>query len=148
MGATNLTLAYYKAMGLGEAVFGLGSTGGGAPAAAVLAVYGTTSIVGQGTTGAAQLYSAFTGNYGTPTKVAQIGTILSGPATGLGTLALGGSLNTAERNASYESMFTAGTGLVDAIQKESGSMIGNAIDWSLGYLGMQPGASGGCGGGH
>jgi hypothetical protein len=96
----------------------------------------------------AQLYSAVTGNYGGPVKVAQIGSILSGPVSGLGTLVAGGNLATAERNAGYESMFTAGTGLVDAFQKESGAMIANLVDWSFTYRGLQPGASGGCGSGH
>ncbi len=84
MGAANLGLAVGKGFALGGAVAGLGATGVGAPAAAVLAVYGTVSIFGQGLTGAAQLYSAATGNYGTAADVAQIGNILSGPVSGLG----------------------------------------------------------------
>ena len=116
MGAANLGLAVGKGFALGGAVAGLGATGVGAPAAAVLAVYGTVSIFGQGLTGAAQLYSAATGNYGTAAGVAQIGNILSGPVSGLGTLLGGGSLATAERNAGYESAFTAGAGLIDAIR--------------------------------
>jgi hypothetical protein len=90
MGAANLGLAVGKGFALGGAVAGLGATGVGAPAAAVLAVYGTVSIFGQGLTGAAQLYSAATGNYGTAAGVAQIGNILSGPVSGLGTLLGGG----------------------------------------------------------
>jgi hypothetical protein len=147
-GAVNLGLAIYKAQELPVAVAGLASTGAGAPAAAVTAVYGTTSIFGQGLTGVAQLYSAATGNYGRPVKVAQIGSILSGPVSGLGTLIAGGGLARAERNANYESMFTAGTGTVDGFMKESAGMIASLADWSFTYLGLQPGASGGCGSGH
>ena len=66
MGAANLGLAVNKAPELGAVVWGLSVTGAGVPAAAVLAVYGTTSIFGQGLSGSAQLYSAATGNYGTP----------------------------------------------------------------------------------
>jgi hypothetical protein len=51
MGAANLGLAVGKGFALGGAVAGLGATGVGAPAAAVLAVYGTVSIFGQGLTG-------------------------------------------------------------------------------------------------
>jgi hypothetical protein len=54
MGAANLGLAVGKGFALGGAVAGLGATGVGAPAAAVLAVYGTVSIFGQGLTGAAR----------------------------------------------------------------------------------------------
>ena len=44
MGAANLGLAVGKGFALGGAVAGLGATGICAPAAAVLAVYGTVSI--------------------------------------------------------------------------------------------------------
>ena len=115
MGAANLGLAAGKGAALGGAVAVLAAIGAVAPAA-VLAVYGTVSVFGQGLTGAAQLYSAATGNYGTAASVAQIGNILSGPVSGLGTLLRGGSLAAAERNAGYESAFTAGSGLIDAIR--------------------------------
>ena len=88
--------------------------GRGDPAAAVLAVYGTVSIFGQGLTGAVQLYSAATGNYGTAAGVAQIGNIrvrwvVSEPCWAVEALS-------SERNAGYESAFTAGAGLIDAIR--------------------------------
>jgi hypothetical protein len=57
-GAVKLGLAVYKAQELPLAVAGLATTGGGAPAAAVLAAFTTASIFGQGLTGMAQLYSA------------------------------------------------------------------------------------------
>jgi hypothetical protein len=148
MGATNLGLAAYKATVLPGAVGTLGSTGVGAPAAAVLGVYGTVSITGQAISGTAQLYSAFTGNYGTPAKIARVGNILSGPATGLGTLITGGSLATAERNAGYESIYTAGTGLINGVVGEKAAEImtnyGDAIN---SWFGLAPGANGGCGSG-
>ena len=148
MGVTNLGLAAYKATVLPGAVGALGATGVGAPAAAVLGVYGTVSITGQSISGTAQLYSAFTGNYGTPAKIAQVGNILSGPATGLGTLIMGGSLATAERNAGYESIYTAGAGLINGVIGEKAAEImtnyGDAIN---SWFGLAPGANRGCGSG-
>jgi len=148
MGAANLGLAIYKTPELLARVLALSGTVAGAPAAGVLGAYGTTSLFGQALAGTAQLYSAASGNYGTPTKVAQVGTILSGPVSGLGTLAAGGSLATAEKNAGFESMFTAGTGFVSGIQKMGASQIAQMTDWSIAFLGLSPGASAGCGGGH
>lgn len=136
MGAANLGLAVGKGFALGGAVAGLGATGVGAPTAAVLAVYGTVSIFGQGLTGAAQLYSAATGNYGTAGKVAQIGNILSGPVSGLGTLLGGGSLASAERNAGYESAFTAGAGLIDAIRAGGAALPLAMADHSTAQMGL------------
>jgi RHS repeat-associated protein len=149
MGAANLGLAVGKGFALGGAVAGLGATGVGAPAAAVLAVYGTVSIFGQGLTGAAQLYSAATGNYGTAAGVAQIGNILSGPVSGLGTLLGGGSLATAERNAGYESAFTAGAGLIDAIRAGGAGLSLAMADHNTAQMSLF-GAGGGnaCGAGH
>ena len=149
MGAANLGLAVGKGFALGGAVAGLGATGVGAPAAAVLAVYGTVSIFGQGLTGAAQLYSAATGNYGTAGRVAQIGNILSGPVSGLGTLLSGGSLAAAERNAGYESAFTAGAGLIDAIRAGGAGLPLAMADHNTAQMSLF-GAGGGnaCGAGH
>jgi hypothetical protein len=103
--------------------------------------------------GGAQLYSAATGNYGTPAQVAQVGNIMGGPVTGFGTLMAGGSMASAERNAGYESLWTAGTGAVQAMgeiadQAVAKGLILNTSGGSFTYLGMQPGASGGCGGKH
>jgi hypothetical protein len=149
LGAANLGSAIYKAQNLPIAIGGLAATGAGAPAAGVLAAYGTTSIFGQGLAGVAQLYSAATGNYGRPVQVAQIGSILSGPVSGLVTLVAGGSLASAEKNANYENLFTAGTGFVDALWKDSASsFIANLVDWSNTSVGLLPGASGGCGSAH
>jgi RHS repeat-associated protein len=148
MGGANLGLAIYKAPDLVAVVLALSGTAAGAPAAGVLGAYGTTSLFGQALAGTAQLYSAATGNYGTPAKVAQAGTILSGPVSGLGTLAAGGSAATAERNAGLESMFTAGTGFVSGIQEMGAAQLAQITDWSIAFLGLAPGASAGCGGGH
>lgn len=149
MGAANLGLAVGKGFALGGAVAGLGATGVGAPAATVLAVYGTVSIFGQGLTGAAQLYSAATGNYGTAAGVAQIGNILSGPVSGLGTLLGGGSLAAAEGNAGYESAFTAGAGLIDAIRAGGAGLALAMADHNTAQMSLF-GAGGGnaCGAGH
>jgi RHS repeat-associated protein len=147
MGAANVGLAISKGFALGGAVAGFGATGAGAPAAAVLGVYGTVSIFGQGLTGAAQLYSAVTGNYGTPGRVAQIGNILSGPVSGLGTLVQGGSLAAAEQNAGYESLFTAGSGLIDAI-RTAGNIPLAAADHSAAYFGAFANGGNACGAGH
>jgi hypothetical protein len=79
----SILIAAGKGFALGGAVAGLGATGAGAPAAAVLGVYGTVSIFGQGLAGTAQLYSAITGNYGTPAQVARVGNILAGQSSDL-----------------------------------------------------------------
>ncbi len=148
MGTANLGLAAYKATELGAAVAAIGSTGAGIPAAAVLGVYGTVSITGQAISGVAQLYSAATGNYGAPAQIAQIGNILSGPVSGLGTLLAGGSLAKAETNAGIESSFTAGSGLVDGLLAKSlAPIIANYLDGMNSMAGLSP-APGGCGAGH
>ena len=148
MGTANLAVAVGKGFVLGTAVAGVGSTGVGAPAAAVLAVYGTTSVFGQGVAGAAQLYSAFTGNYGTAGKVAQAGNILAGPAMGFGTLIAAGTVQTAERRASYESFATALGGLGDAI-RGSGQGLPSAVgDESTSYLGAFATGNNPCASGH
>jgi hypothetical protein len=146
-GAANLGVAAAKIPDLIGTVVALGATGEGAPAAAVLGVYGTTSIFGQGLAGAAQLYSAFTGNYGAPAQVAQIGNILSGPVSGLGTLLAGGSLATAERNAGYESMFTAGSGLINALAGEASALPLAMADHNTAFFGAFAPSSG-CTAGH
>ena len=148
IGAANLGLAITKGVALGGVVAGLGATGVGAPAAAVVGVYGTVSIFGQGLAGAAQLYSAFTGNYGTPGKVAQVGNILSGPVSGLGTLLAGGSPAQAETNAGYESAYTAGAGLIDAINAGGKGMVTAMSDYNTAALGTLTPSGNACGAGH
>jgi hypothetical protein len=148
MGTANLAVAIGKGFVLGTAVASVGSTGVGAPAAAALAVYGTTSVFGQGVAGAAQLYSAFTGNYGTAGRVAQAGNILAGPAMGFGTLIAGGTMQTAERKASYESFATALGSLGDAI-RGSGQGLPSAVgDESASYLGAFATGNNPCASGH
>jgi RHS repeat-associated protein len=144
-GIMNLAMATYKAPELVGSVAGLAATGVGAPAGALLGVYGTTSIFGQGLAGTAQLYSAFTGQYGTSARAEQVGNILSGPATGLGTLIMGGNMESAEKNAAVESMFTGGTAFVDGMAKEGASWVIGLADWSFGYLGTQDSGPNQCG---
>ena len=136
-----------KTVALVPAIGGLGATGVGAPAAAVLGVYGIVSNFGQGLAGASQLFSAFTGNYGTPAKAAQLGNILSGPVSGLGTLMGGGSFANAERNAGYESMYTAGSGLVNAISSGAGIPLGFADHSNAFFNAFAPGGNA-CGAGN
>jgi hypothetical protein len=145
-GTTNLAFAYQKGVALPGAV-ALAGAGGGPSGAAVVGIYGSVSITGQATAGAGQLYSAFTGNYGgTAARVTQYGNILSGPASGLWTLATGGSAASAEQRAGKESVFTAGAGAVNAfIATNLGGIIAGASDALNSWVGLMPGASGGCG---
>ena len=57
----------------------------------------------------------------------------------------GGNMESAERNAAYESMYTGGTGFVDGIAKEGVSWVMGLADWSFGYLGTQESGSNPCG---
>ena len=148
MGTANLAVAIGKGFAIGTAVASVGATGVGAPAAATLAVYGTTSVFGQGLAGATQLYSAFTGNYGTAGKVAQVGNILAGPAMGFGTLIAGGTMQTAERQASYESFATALGSLVDAIRGSAQGLPSAVGDESTSYFGAFATGDNPCGSGH
>src|ERR1700722_16756341 len=81
-----------------------------------------------------QLYSAFTGNTETGEAVGQGGDILAGPILGIGTLAMGGSAATAQRNAQLELTATAGNALVGS--KGFGDFLTNAADLTLSVLGM------------
>jgi RHS repeat-associated protein len=148
MGTANLAVAIGKGFAIGTAVASVGATGVGAPAAATLAVYGTTSVFGQGLAGATQLYSAFTGNYGTAGKVAQAANILAGPAMGFGTLIAGGTMQTAERQASYESFATALGSLVDAIKGSAQALPSAVGDESTSYFGAFATGDNPCGSGH
>jgi RHS repeat-associated protein len=148
IGGANLGVAFGKSTEIGGGVSSLAATGVGVPAAAVLGVYGTVSTFGQALTGASQLYSAFTGNYGTPARIAQIGNILSGPIFGLGTLMEGGSLETAERNAGLESVYNGGTGLINSLAKDMGAFPLAMADHSTAYFGAFANLGQNCGPGH
>jgi len=92
-------------------------------------------------------HPAFTGNYGgSAARVTQYGNILSGPASGLWTLATGGSAASAEQRAAKESIALAGAGAVNAfIAQNLGGIIAGASDALNSWVGLMPGASGGCG---
>lgn len=110
-----------------------------------MGIYGTVSITGQATSGVGQLYSAFTGNYGMAAKVTQYGNIMSGPASGFWTLASGGTAASAEQRAGIESIALAGAGAVNAfIAHNLGGIISSTSDALNSWVGLMPGASGGC----
>ena len=138
LGATNLTLAGVKtaALGTADALLAVAApeTGGGTLAvAAVVTAYGVTSITGQTLTGMGQLISAF-GDAEGGEGVAQMGDILSGPASGISTLVLTGDPSLAQRNANIESTYTAGAGLVGATSLKD--KIASGINGALGIFGV------------
>ncbi len=111
LGAANVVDAGVRAYALPELV---GALAEAPPAAGVAGVYGITSIFGQAISGGAQLLGAIAGsNGGTLGEIHQTGDILGGPVAGLGTLMLGGSMETAQRNATIEGVWNGGVGLVD-----------------------------------
>ena len=143
-GATNLAFAAQKGLALPGAV-AIAGAAGGAPGA-VVGIYGTVSITGQAVAGVGQLYSAFTGNYGMAAKVTQYGNIMSGPASGFWTLASGGTAASAEQRAGIESIALAGAGAVNSFLAQNlGGIIATTSDALNSWVGLTPGASGGCG---
>ena len=129
-GTANLLDASLRAKALGGAVAALSEA---PPAAAVVAVYGVVSIFGQTITGTAQITEAFTGNNsGVAHKAEQVGNILSGPAAGLITAAKTRNLNKAATAGNVESLYTAGTGLVD----KSIPFLQRAVEFGMSLLGV------------
>jgi hypothetical protein len=135
LGATNLTLAGLKTGGLVAAdsflVAGAPFTGGASIAvAAIGTTYAVTSIGGQTLAGAGQLYAAFGGNTQNAERLSQGGDILSGPVSGIFTLATGGNVSQAQQNANAESIITAGGG----IASNKGFL--EAVDFGLSLVGL------------
>jgi RHS repeat-associated protein len=84
------------------------------PVAAGVLLYGTVSVIGQTVTGVAQIAEGVTGNEsGEANRAENAGTALSGPISGMLTLAGGGTLDEAARNATREGYVNLGVGLVD-----------------------------------
>jgi hypothetical protein len=130
LGVANIADAGIRALGLPGVV---GALAGAPPAAAVAGVYGVTSVFGQGLSGSAQLFGAIRGsNSGTIGQIQQVGNILAGPASGLGTLVAGGSTAAAERNANVESLFNGGVGLVN----KAAPLIQRLAEAALGAAGV------------
>jgi hypothetical protein len=134
-GATNLTVAGLKTAGLVAAdsflVAATPFTGGGsAVAAGVGTTYAVTSIGGQTLAGAAQLYAAFGGNAQNAESLSKAGDILSGPVSGISTLATGGNGTQAQQNANAESIITGGAGLA------SNKGFLEAVDFGLSLIGL------------
>lgn len=111
-GTANIADAGLRGAALPLAVLGLSEA---PPAAAVVGVYGSVSVFGQAFAGGSQIFEAVSGNSsGAAHQAEQIGNILSGPASGLTTLAItGGNLDAAETSANWESLYTGGAGLID-----------------------------------
>ena len=59
----------------------------------------------------------------------------------------GGSLAAAEQDAGYESLFTAGSGLIDAIRTAGNTPLA-AADHSAAYFGVFANGGNACGAGH
>ncbi len=92
-------------------------------------------MFGQGVAGAAQIYSALTGNYGTDATIAQVGNTIASPVFGLGTLAAGGNMAQAEGRAGYESLATAASGLIGAINAGGEGLMTSMTDYHAGAAG-------------
>ena len=67
------------------------------------------------------------------------------PRVGLGTLLAGGSLASAQRNAGYESAFTAGSGLIDALVGEESALPLAMSDHLTARVGLWPAGANACG---
>jgi len=135
LGLSNLGLASAKTVDLAAAdgILALSapeSDGASVGVAAVVTVYGTTSITGQAASGTAQLYSAAGGDPEVAEKMEQVGDILSGPLTGISTLVATNNGAQAQQMANVESTITAGAGLVN--NKDVGSL----VDFGLSLLGL------------
>jgi hypothetical protein len=130
-GTANLLDASLRARALVGAVAALAEN---PPAAGTAAVYGVVSIFGQTVSGTAQIGEAVTGNSsGTAHNLEQVGNMLSGPAAGLTTMIRTQNLNKAAAAGNVESVFTAGTGLVD----KATPMIQRVVEFGLSILGNQ-----------
>jgi hypothetical protein len=135
LGAANLTVAGVKTAGLVAAdsfLVGASPFTGGASlvGAGIVTTYGVTSIGGQTLAGASQLYAAFGGNPQSAEGLSQAGDILSGPISGISTLATGGSITQAQQNANAESIITGGAGLAN----NKGVL--EAVDFGLSLVGL------------
>ena len=134
VGVANVGDAYLRAQAV---IAGTVALAEAPPAAAVFAIYGTTSVFGQATAGVAQITQAVTGNGGAK-PIEQVGNILAGPAAGLTTLVAGGSAEQAETNANRESFFNGGVGLVN----KATPLLLRLGEFALGAVGL---GSVGCG---
>jgi RHS repeat-associated protein len=143
-GLLNTGIGSYKATKGGvDALAGLGfapETGGASLTATLAGSYELTSGVGQGVTGFSQLRRAVTGNGGPETKHEQYAAIASGPLSGMLVLGSGFSTADAERAANFESVFTAGTGLINS--STASGLIQATVDAGLTAMGIAN--SGGC----
>ncbi len=136
--------------GLGElktaGAIGVGLLGAGAAAetegtslfATLAAGYVAISSQGQVLTGQAQLYSAISGDFKTGEQIKQVGDIMSGPITGITTLAATKKPEVAAIVANIESAITLGAGAVNS--ETVADKIANGVDAALTFLGVQDGS--------
>jgi hypothetical protein len=134
----------YKAVeGFLATVAGLGfapETAGASLVGTAAGAYELSSGGGQAATGIFQLGRAFTGRGGPETKGEQYAAIASGPLSGIALLGSGFSTSDAERAANFESVFTAGTGLINS--SAASGLIQSSVDAGLTALGVTN--AGGC----
>lgn len=137
-GALNVGLGELKTLGFGTlgvaGVAGAPETGGVSLFATAAAGYGIVSSQGQVTSGLGQLYTAFSGDVSAGKGIQQVGDIMAGPMVGVSTLVITGSATTAQKFANYESLFTAGTGLVNS--KTVSEAIQGTVDFGLSVFGL------------
>lgn len=137
-GTLNAAIGSTKAIdGTVEALAGLGfaaPTEGASLTATLVGTYGLTSGGGQAVTGMTQIQRAVTGDSGPETKVEQYAAIASGPFSGALVLASTGNPEQAERAANFESVFTAGTGLINS--RSVSEFIQGAVDGALTAMGI------------
>ena len=137
-GALNLGLGEAKTLAyatLGVAgVAGTPETGGVSLLATAAAGYGIFTSQAQVASGAAQLYTAFSGDLQGGQGMQQVGDIMAGPVLGVPTLVATQNGATAQRAANYESVVTAGSGLVNS--KGFGEAVQGAVDFGLSAMGL------------
>lgn len=142
-GTLNFGLGEFKSAGIGIgggalAVGGAPETLGASLLAAPVVLYGVTSSQGQALGGMSQLYTAFSGN--TNEQLTQAADIMSGPLTGITTLAVtGGNAKLAQKVANAESAITAWFALGKA--SAPSEKIASAVDLGLSMVGL---GSSGC----
>jgi RHS repeat-associated protein len=139
-GMLNAGIGAYKAVkGAILTAGGLGFTPATSGASLVDAAGGgylLSAGVGQAATGTFQFGRALTGNGGPETTGEQYAGIAQGPISGIGVLASGFSLSDAESAASFESIITAGEGLINS------PGVSSLIDAGLTAVGIS--TTGGC----
>lgn len=138
-GVANVGLGELKTAGaVGVGVLGVAGapeTGGLSLGATLGAGYLIVSSQGQVTSGVGQIYSAISGDFAGGGGIQQVGDIMSGPVTGITTLAVtGGNGEKAATYASFESALTLGAGAVNS--ETVADKVANGIDAALSLVGV------------